>query len=365
MPFFEYEAVVAKCRCLYGKLLTPNDYENLLKCQDVSDIAFYLHGSTAYGEFIDSHDLRKIKRNKLEYYIKKSMLADYLKMYKFTSGNQRHFISLLMAKYEFEYILRVWRDYVLKDAGENESIDGGDYVFNERFLEIQAIYRNNPRIDIEALKNIANAGQFINAIRNSEYFYVFEKHINKDISKNYTEIETAVYDEYYKILYDGAEFFDKDIKEKIQDGISSRTDLINLCRISRLKFNFRAGPEEIRAMLVPVRNRLKPDDITALINCDIMENFLEYCEFNLYYGKKQSFYDYDSVTAYTDAFLYKYYKSKINIPSSGFEVVVRYFHLKEYEIINLFYLTEGIRYKMPQDYIRKNIYGLDNISERG
>ena len=367
MPLFKYEAVVAKCRCLYGKLLVLRDYENLLNCRDISDIAVYLRDNTAYFEFLDGLDLKKINRNKLEYYIKKSMLADYLKLYKFTSGSQRYFINLLIAKYELEYILRVWRDFVLKSTGSGPAAEdeGEDYVFNEKFLEIQAIYQHNPRIDLESMKNIANAEQFINAIRNTDYFYIFEKHINDDISQNYTRIETAVYDEYYKILYESAEIFDKKSREKIRDLISTQADLINLSRISRMMFNFSAKPEEITPLLVPLRSRLKNGDITALLNSEDNEHFMMYCQENLYYGKKQSFHEYESMTAYMNYFLYKYYKSKINISSSGFDVVFRYFHLKEFELMNLFYLTEGIRYKMQPEYIRKFIYGLDYPADMG
>jgi vacuolar-type H+-ATPase subunit C/Vma6 len=49
------------------------------------------------------------------------------------------------------------------------------------------------------------------------------------------------------------------------------------------------------------------------------------------------------------------------VSSSGFDVVFRYFQVKEFELMNLFYLTEGIRYKMPPEHIRKFMFGLDGI----
>ena len=370
MPLFKYEAVVAKSRCLYGKLLKTQDYDNLLKCSDVSDIAVYLHENTAYNEFLDESNLRKINRSKLEYYIKRSMLGDYLKMYKFTFGNERYFISLLMAKYEFEYILSVWREFVMKNADPNSVADLGtrddeDHIISERLLELQAIYKDNPRIDLESLQRITTADQFINAIRNSSYFHVFEKYIHEDIFNNFTVIETAIYDEYYKMLHDGAKLFEKETREKIQDFISVEADFINLCRMSRMMFNFNAKPEEIAPLLLPIRNRLTDNDINILLNSEDRESFLLYCQSYLKYGKKQSFHEYESMTSYMNSFMYKYYKSKINVGSSGFDVVIRYFHVKEYEVMNLFYLIEGIRYKMQPDYIRKYMYGLDYAAERG
>ena len=361
MALFGYEAIVAKCRCLYGKLLSPKDYENLLLCPEVSDVAAYLYENTAYREFFGASDLRKINRNKLEYYIKKSLLFDYIKMFKFTCGKDRHFVNLLMAKYELEYILKVWREYVWRNMKNNPvPKQDDDYLLSEGILEIQAIYKDNPKIDLEALKNITTAEQFLSAIKNSDFFYIFEKHINDDISKNYTTIETAVYDEYYKVLYNGAEIFDKSTKSKIQNSISTQSELINLCRISRMRFNFQASSAEIIPLLIPLRNRLKESDIEELTKCEDKKSFLLYCEANLYYGKKQSFYNYESMSAYMNAFMYKYCKSGADLASSGFETLVRYFQLKEFEIMNLFYLTEGIRYKMPPEYIRKNIYSLNN-----
>ena len=359
MPLFKYGAVVAKCSCLYGKLLGAIDYENLLACPEVSDVAAYLHENTAYREFFGASDLRSINRNKLEYCIKKSLLCDYIKIFRFTCGNQRHFVNLLMAKYELEYILKVWRGYVWRNIENNPAQkQNDDYLLSEGILEIQAIYKDSPNIDLEALKNVSTASQFMAAIKNSYFFYIFEKHANEDISKNYTMIETAVYDEYYKILYDGAKVFEKATGDKIRNSISTRADLVNLCRISRMRFNFKAAPEDIAALLVPLRNKLKEIDIDALSKCEDRESFLAYCETNLHYGKKQSFYGYESMSAYMNSFMYRHCKSPEM--SFGFESVARYFQLKEFELMNLFYLTEGIRYHMPPDQIRKNIYGLEH-----
>ena len=354
-----YEALVAKCRCLCGKLLGAKDYENLLHCSEVSDVAAYLFENTAYRDFFGSSDLKKINRNKLEYFIKKSLLSDYIKLFRFTCGGERHFINLLMAKYELEYILKVWREYVWRNM-ENNPVqkESDDYVLSEGILEIQAIYKDNPKIDLEALKNISTAGQFMAAIKNSDFFYIFEKHINDDISKNYTVIEAAVYDEYYKILYDGAKIFEKRTRDKIRGFIGVLADLTSLNRISRQRFNFKAEPAEIIPLLVPLKNKLKERDIEELLKCEDRESFMAYCEANLWYGKKQSFCEYERMGAYMNAFMYKYFKSISDPSFSGFETVVRYFQLKEFEIMNLFYLTEGIRYKMPPDYIRKNIYGM-------
>ncbi|MCL2773088.1 MAG: V-type ATPase subunit [Oscillospiraceae bacterium] len=355
MPLFKYEAVVAKCRSLYGKLLKPADYENLLKCAEVSEIAAYLHDNTAYGEFLKDSNLSSINRNKLEYYIKKSLLRDYMKMYKFTSGDQRHFISLLMTRFELEYILKVWREYVSRNIANNPAAEeNDDYLINESLLDIWTIYQNNPRINLAALKNIKDAEQFKEAVKNSYYSHVFEKYIGDNITQNYTELETALYDEYYENLYRGAAVFETEIRKKIEDSISIQADLINLCRISRMMFNFRAPTNEILPLLIPLRKKLKEENIKELLKCPDRESFFLYCQ-SLYYGAKQSFYEYQSMTDYMNDFLDKYYKTIMNLTSMGFDIVVRYFRIKEIEIRNLFYLIEGIRYRMSLEEIKKHV----------
>lgn len=87
MQPFKYEAVIAKCRCLYGKLLKSEDYENLLKSTSIADIAVYLRDRTAYAEFFgESSNLKTINRSKLEYYIKKALINDFIKIYRFISS---------------------------------------------------------------------------------------------------------------------------------------------------------------------------------------------------------------------------------------------------------------------------------------
>ena len=355
MPLFKYEAVVAKCRALYGKLLKPADYESLFKCSEVSEIAAYLHDNTAYSEFLKDSNLVNINRNKLEYYIKKSLLRDYIKIYKFTSGDQRHFISLLMTRFELEYILKVWREYVSRKIANNPAAEeNDDYLINESLLDIWTIYQNNPKINLAALKNIKDVDQFKDAIKNSSYAHVFNKYTDENMTKSYTELESALYDEYYDNLYKGAEVFEPEIRRKIEDSISIQADLINLCRISRMMFNFKASRDEILPLLVPLRKKLKEENIKELLKCPDKESFFLYCQ-NLYYGSKQSFYEYESMTEYMNDFLDKYYKTIMNLTSMGFDIIVRYFRIKEIEIRNLFYLIEGIRYRMSLDEIKKHV----------
>jgi len=54
---------------------------------------------------------------------------------------------------------------------------------------------------------------------------------------------------------------------------------------------------------------------------------------------------------------------------SGFDVIIKYFFVKEIEIKNLFCLIEGIRYSMTPDQIGRYLIGFNynysGLNERG
>lgn len=367
MPLFKYEAVIAKCRCLYGKMLSHEDYDFLLKCTTISEAAVYLHDKTSYSEFLGVSDLKKINRNKLEYYIKKALLNDFIKIFRFTSGTDRDFINLLMAKYELEYILKIWRHFVWKSSNPNaiKDTEEDEYLIDSGILELQAIYQNNNRINFSVMKDIKSPEQFLEAIRETYYYKIFASHIDEDIAHDYTKIETAVYNEYYSLLWSGTRAFDSDTKSALQNIVGINADLINLAIMARLIFNFKYNPEDITKYLVPLRNKLRESDIAELINMSSRDDFIRYCEKNLYFGRKLSFSQYETVTQYMAAFLFKYYRSRLIHTKTGFDTVVKYFFVKEMEVKNLFCIIEGIRYSMSAEQIKKYLIGVDDLHYGG
>ena len=374
MQLFKYEAVIAKCRALYGKLLKADDYEMLLKSTSISEIAVYLRDRTAYAEFFsDAADLKTMNRAKLEYYIRKSLISDFVKIYRFIYGKEHHFINLLLARFELEFILKTWRHFVWLNRENNSinSINGEDdnkYLLDVGVLEMQMIsmiYQYTSKIDIEALKNVSNIGQFMEAISKTNYFNIFEKYMGDGISQDYTKLEAAIYNEYYRMLYDAVKIFDRDTQEKIRRLISIEIDLINLERISRIAVNFSESLDaadrsrEIMPLLVPIRFKLRAENIQQLITLENKNDFLTYCDSELYYGSKKSFRVYDTFEQYRRNFLYNIYRSGTSHTRSGLDVIIKYFFIKETEIKNLFYLIEGIRYSMNSEEIRPYLIGVD------
>jgi vacuolar-type H+-ATPase subunit C/Vma6 len=97
--------------------------------------------------------------------------------------------------------------------------------------------------------------------------------------------------------------------------------------------------------------------LCALKNKD---DFFEYCAKNLSYERKQPFNSYEAIDQYRWNLLYKLYRSSAVRTQSGFDVIVKYFFLKEIEAKNLFCLIEGIRYQMNPLQIRNYLTGFSH-----
>ena len=64
---FSSNAVLAKARSMYGKHLTPESYDELLKKRTVNDVVSYLKSETAYGPILEGLKETSIHRGQLEF----------------------------------------------------------------------------------------------------------------------------------------------------------------------------------------------------------------------------------------------------------------------------------------------------------
>lgn len=349
---YRYEALTAKTKCLMGRLLSEDELIYLSGIKTVGEIAVYLREKTAYGETMREMNLTQANRRKLEYYIKKTVFADYLKMRRFTHGEERNYISLLLGKYDIEYMLNAWR-YCIGRAKMNEEAkklwdESDGYHPSEGILELYTIYGQKSKLDLGRLKDAETVRDFLRAIEGTEYRKIFAAGEGGD----YAEIEYEIYTEYYKKLMAAAESF-KSEGESLKTALTTAVDVKNLEQIYRMRYNFGMTAAETAKRVIPFRYKLKKKDISDLVSIDDRQKYLARCNAT-YYGRKADF-TAAPVSAAGSAYLYKLYKSTSLKNSSSFDVIVKYFYLKETEIDNLVFIIEGVRYGMNPEEIKSNL----------
>ena len=68
--------VSAKARAMYGRRLTARNYQEMLNCKSVTEIARYLAANTDYDKVLAGMNDREVHRGQLENRLKHKLLAD-------------------------------------------------------------------------------------------------------------------------------------------------------------------------------------------------------------------------------------------------------------------------------------------------
>lgn len=76
-------AILAKARTMYGRRLTDKDYEDLLACKTVPEVATYLKNETVYSEILSGLNENDVHRGQLETLLRKKIFYEKVSLAKF------------------------------------------------------------------------------------------------------------------------------------------------------------------------------------------------------------------------------------------------------------------------------------------
>ncbi len=344
---FQYEALVTKCRCMMSSMLSKQDYSELMSCRSVADAASYLAKTPAYSGILAGEDLTRIHRNRLEYLLESDLLDTYLKLYRFSCGTMRLFFARLISDFEIYYLMA-------EIANVSAQSVMSDLIIPPRL-------REHSKIDFAAITSATSMSDILAATANSEYYAVLKPFLSSSGQIDCAEIETALYNNYYgKMWKKFAPMLQKDEAEQLRHVIGVKADLTNISRIIRLK-RFARGMgndspdyDMIERYLIKFRSRLGRDDIDAMLELDSTEEIIAYIG-KVYPGHSDLSEAESANGDYFSVFMSAYSKRLSNSAKPSLLIPYGYLNLKEYEIDNIIYIIEAIRYGIPVSDIEKNI----------
>ena len=76
-------AILSKARAMYGKRLTKENYNDLLNCQTVGEVASYLKSRTVYGKCLAGINESEVHRGQLEVALRQKLFDDYASLCRF------------------------------------------------------------------------------------------------------------------------------------------------------------------------------------------------------------------------------------------------------------------------------------------
>lgn len=334
----KYSGLITKIRAMESNMLTFQNYKDMSNLQTVSDIAIYLKQCKAYSYALSDIDENNIHRGQLEKRLMYSMYKDYERIYKFTDGDDRHFLNSYFIYFEVEILKTLLRmvfdlrpiEYDLKDF--------------EKFFE------DHSDIDIKKLSTSKNLTEFLEALKNTKYYIILEPLYNiGTISLFDIEMQLDLY--YFSETWKLKNKYLKGRNNKVVTyTFGSRIDILNILWIYRAKTYYDINKDIIYTYVIPIRFKLKKSDLKQMIEAKTSEE-LEAAIKNTSYSKiLLSLADKTKEESYFSILNKLHHKA--NTQNSMSLAPVRYFmYRKKAELANIIKIIEGIRYNLKPEEI--------------
>lgn len=340
---FSGAALAAKAKSMYGKVLSENDYEELIHKRSVSEITGYLKNETAYANVLSDVREATIHRGELENILKRESYARSLKLIHFGESKYKKFYHLHINK--LEIVLLLSRVRVLISDNHEGAI-----------AEFQMYLQNQVSFNLGKLLLAHSYDDLLEVVKHTKYYNILHEYRVKkglESSINYTALEHDLWNDYYNFYWSVVE---KNISGKNKNAIKSlmktELELKNIIKIYRYKAFFNESDEVIKRSLYTKNNRLPSQFINELISQQSADGVLK----SLAEGKYHFFND-DNGNRYieysADRIKYIYAKQQVHFSQSAPLVFASFVTIQDMELDNITNIIEGVRYNVDPDDIAK------------
>ncbi len=339
MPSIQrYAALNTKVRALKAKLLTIEDYKNLIEKKNESEIVAYLKEKTGYSEALEDIDPNEYERDDFEFAIRKTILHDYEKLMHYLTGAAKSvFKTLAFVRYEVEDLKLILRSICRGD-------DPG--AMARRFLYSKSYTGVNKK---ELLK-AKSAEEFVERLRGTIYYRPLRSLTTEDMEKRQFHMEMNMDYAYFKLLFDHIEKLDPHDRDILKRQVGVNVDLQNMQFIYRAINFYELSPVEIFNYALPFGYYFKGHKLKTLCSARTPEKYMEEVRKTMYAPlMERGISDIYMERAMSQA-LYENYTSTGDMDISA---VIEYYHRVEFEMRDIISITETVRYGIELSEARK------------
>jgi len=338
-------ALIAKTRAVYGKRLTPAQYDQLIACHTVHEIAMYLRENTGYHDILDNKNDAVYHRGKLEAYIKERLFTQYAQLCKHDLASDMQFFKAIVVKGEIDQLLHCIR---LLSFGRPE-----EYLF-----VLPDFFNHHTGLDLYKLAQARTGRALLEVTIGSVYHSLLSPLLDNRENISYVAAENALYSYYYDYIHRMIERSTHGaLHSQLKHIFGMRADLYNLSCIIRLKKYYNASPEYIRSMLLPCNGGAIKSAMEDLIAADSAERVLEFLQKSRY-GRSLR----EEPTPYLENTLrqieHDTCRRILHLTSHGTTALAAYMFLAEMETHNLINIIESIRYNLSPSEIYPLLVGM-------
>ena len=338
-------AIIAKTRAVFGKRLTVLEYNELLACQTVNDVASYLRDNTEYRDIFEGKSDTVYHRGKLEIYLRERLFKQYAVLCKYDLSNDIKFFRTVIVHGEIEQLLHCVR---LLKFGHPE-----EYLFI-----LPDFFNHHTKLDLYKIAQIKSYKELIEATSNTVYSKILSPFLNDSDTVEFTAVENALYNYYYSFIHAMIERHTSgSLHSELKKIFGMRADLHNIAHIMRLKKYYNASPDYIRSLIIPYRHSINNERLEYLINAESADEVFDYLKKSKY-GLSLENYPFIYIEDTVRHIEYNAYKRMLRLTANSVTALAAYIFLAEVEMQNLINIIEGIRYGLPPSEIYNLLVGV-------
>ena len=339
---YSNNVIAAKAHGMYGKHITTEQYEELLRCRSVSEVASYLKTQTHFRHALENINPANIHRGQLENMLRRDAFEDYSKMYRYLNAKRENLFHYVIMEEEIVEILRM---VLLLKADNAESF----------ILDLPAYLISQATVDLMAVAKVKTYDELIEVLKGTDYAEILQRfHPNDKVPTiNYVACEHAFYEYFFKRYFAMIKkIYKGKTRKELEELLPTRIELFNLTSIYRTKVFFGAKSTTVARRLYPYRYKLKEKQIQNMIEAPDKEA-LERIIASTAYARQLPFKDYSYIEHYTNRVSYQINRKYLHFSTNAAVVFLAYFTLSELELGNIINIIEGIRYQVAAEEIRK------------
>lgn len=331
-------AVAAKAKAMFGKRLTAGDYQELIRKGSVSEIASYLKNQTYYNDVLAGVNEHSIHRGYLELIIRQHYFYRFSQLLRFAKGSDE-FIRYGIIGLEVQQIMLTV--FMFNDEDRSGLI-----------AQLPLALDHHTDFSLEELIHAQNMDQLLAIIEGTPFYDAlleFKGIDNKDLDVSACELAVwNVYTIEIKKLIEKR--FKGDIKKQLITMFNTKTELNNIAKIYRLKKYYHKSPEEIKAVVVPVAERIPLKTLYHWIEtyeADELVDQLRQSSYKRYIDQS----DFVYIEYHLDRIDFSLNKHYIHFSQDPNVIIISYLSILQYEIKNLINIIEGVRYNVAVEKI--------------
>lgn len=346
---YSSNTILAKTHAMYAGRLTASNYNDLLNCKSVGDIATYLKNRTVYADVLQDAMTESLHREQLESILHKRLFNQYAALcrYELSIGTELYRGFIIRA--EVEEILTFLR-FLCNNHPE-------DYIFS-----LPPFLTDHTQVNLFALAEVKDFEGILRVLNGTDYFHVVEPFVkqSKETGEiDYFSIEAEMKKfEFHKLCSIVAEAFGGKYKKEVIQYLEREIDIKNIINIYRLKRTIRASREEIRQTLVFGHSVLSHQEFDVLAGAATEEEFLSRLKAT-HIGQRLQEKSYDYLEEGLQKVRFDLEKRSFRFATNPYIVMFSYIFLAENEIQNITHIIEGIRYAIPPETIKSMLIGVD------